>query len=165
MRRTSAALLFFLAAVLLLRGEPLWRAGPPAADAVALESGHGESPVLARLQIGPDWHPGVARGAEATTPYRGRVERATRFEVAVNAKAVWVAAGQWEQATSLGHQSHSEVYLCRAPVHVGEANAGWAYGKAYRTGPHGGRAYLACDGREIELREGFQLLRLEPTAP
>ncbi len=162
MNRAFVSLLASCLTALVAHSELAWRPAQTSDNVVVLENGHAGPLLLARVQIRNEWHPAIACSNAAFVPYRGLVERTKQFELAIGGKATWVAADRWAEATALGEQSQSEVYLCRARLRVGEVDAGWSYGKAYRTGPHGGGAYLACDGREIELRAGFELLRLDP---
>jgi hypothetical protein len=94
-------------------------------------------------------------------PQKGVVELSTDFEIAVNGTPRW-SADDWSGATAVGRQGRTDLYFCRAPVRVGDARVGWAFGKAYREGPHARRCYVAYSDREIDAGGEFEVLRIEP---
>ncbi len=112
----------------------------------------------ARLADG-NLHPGVSTGEFCAIPQKGKVERAREFEVAVGGAPLWTAT-DWDGAAVVGRQGRTDLYFCRAQVRVGEADAGWVFGKAYREGPHAGHCYVGYGDREVDVKGGFEILRV-----
>ena len=101
-------------------------------------------------------HPGITSGDVCAIPQKGVVEKLSVFEIAVGGRAAW-SAGRWEDAVKVGRQGPVDLYFCRAPIRAGNVAVGWAYGKAYREGPHAGHCYVGFQGREVGLSENFEL--------
>ncbi|MEJ1974093.1 MAG: hypothetical protein WDM96_17045 [Lacunisphaera sp.] len=120
--------------------------------------------VLGRIQLpgGAGSSPGVVSGGVCVTPFKGVALQSPRYEVATGATLSWCGE-DWARATPVGQQGAIEVFFCRAPVFLADKRVEWAYGKAYRSGRHAKRAYVAWNGREIELTQGYELAVL--TAP
>lgn len=160
----SQCLLTILMLPWLLPAETQWvqyRQGPPADRAVVLSRSGGSVTVLCRTRFADgSLHPGSAAGGSCEVPQKGKVERAAEFEVAVNGTPRWGL--DWAGAMIVGRQGRSHMYVCRAPVRVGGTNAGWAFGKAYREGPHARHCYVAFEDREIDAGHDFELLKIVP---
>ena len=129
-------------------------------DAVVLEETRAGPLLLARIERADgSLHPAAAIGGVATISFKGGVEQSERFQFARSGTVAWVAPGS-ALATPVGRSHATEIFLCRAPILIGPLPVAWAYGKAYCTGVHAGRAYVAFQGREIELTKGYELLSL-----
>jgi hypothetical protein len=157
---------FGLALVLLAaaaHAQPEWTphtSGGLPSGALVLDPDSGGALCRARLADG-NLHPGVTEGGSCAIPQKGKVERVATFEVAAGGTAEWIR-NEWSGAAVVGRQGRTDLYVCRAPVRVGNAGAGWAYGKAYREGPHAGHCYVAHGNREIDAGGDFEILRVRP---
>ena len=128
-----------------------------AAGAIVLERAADTAVLLCRAKLADGGlHPGVTTGDVCAIPQKGVVEKLPVFEIAVGGRPAW-SAGRWENAVEVGRQGRFDLYFCRAPMRVGNVAVGWAYGKAYREGPHAGHCYVGFQGREVGLTEHFEL--------
>ncbi len=159
---------FALALVLLscaARAELEWVRRTPGgmpAGAIVLDRDGDSVTLLCRARLADgNLHPGAVVGGFCAVPQKGKVERLSDFDVAVGGTAEWTRDG-WGAATIVGRQGRSDLYVCRAPVRVGNTSVGWAFGKAYRDGPHARHCYVAFQDRETDVNGEFEILGVGP---
>lgn len=167
--KSSAMRFRYLLALLILSrpalAEVLWLPHTPGTlheSAVVVDRVGGSVKVLCRARLADGYlHPGTTTDVLCVVPQKGRVERVREFEVAVRGAPRWTR-DDWAGSTAVGRQGRTDLFFCRAPVRVGDASTGWAFGKAYREGSHARHCYVAFGDREIDVGGEFEILRIEP---
>jgi len=161
--RVARALLLLAAAGLnTAAAEVHWLAHEPGAgipkDAIVAANEEGKEMYVCRAQLQDGVHPGATHGGPCLVPNRGKVEKASNYELAVG-RDYWWSTGNWENAVVAGLQRQAiELYPCRAVVDSPGGRKAVEAGKAYRAGFHAGHCYVGDGDHELDVTSGFEVL-------
>ncbi len=129
------------------------RAATPPSSAVVAGEEPAAKVILCRGYLADGVHPGRFDDGACLVPQKGQVERVRDFEFAAGGAVRW-GRPEEDEAVVVGRQNgRRDLFACRR-VERGRVQVG----KAYLDGPHAGSCYAGADGKEVEIRSGYEIL-------